>query len=92
MRQEQTFGREMIQSVVTLANDLPWMIGGCMAASGAAAAATGGLGAVAAPVVCGAGAFAAPAVIADSYMRAIESGEVANFKQFLKHFLLLKLL
>jgi len=90
MRQEQTFGREMIQSVVTLANDLPWMIGGCMAASGAAAAATGGLGAVAAPVVCGAGAFAAPAVIVDSYMRAIEAGEVGNFKQFLKHFFTIK--
>ena len=86
MNQEQTFSREIIQSVVTLANDLPWMIGGCFAASGAATAATGGLGAVAAPVVCGAGAFAAPEVIRDSYMRAIESGEVANFKQFLKHF------
>ena len=86
MNQEQTFSREIIQSVVTLANDLPWMIGGCFAASGAATAATGGLGAVAAPVVCGAGAFAAPEVIRDSYMRAIESGEVGNFKQFLKHF------
>ena len=90
MHQEQTFGREVIQSVVTLANDLPWMIGGCFAATGAATAATGGLGAVAAPVVCGAGAFAAPAVIVDSYMRAIEAGEVGNFKQFLKHFFTIK--
>jgi hypothetical protein len=90
MHQEQTFIREIVQSVVTLANDLPWMIGGCFAASGAAAAATGGLGLVAAPVVCGAGAFALPAVIVDSYMRAIESGEVNNFKEFLKHFFTVK--
>ena len=93
MHQEQTFGREVIQSVVTLANDLPWMIGGCFAATGAATAATGGLGAVAAPVVCGAGAFAAPEVIRDSYMRAIDgekSGEVSNIKQFLKHFFTVK--
>ena len=86
MHQEQTFGREIVQSVVTLANDMPWMIGGCFAANAGAAAMTGGASAVAAPVVCGAGAFALPEIIRDSYMRAIQSGEVGDFTQFLKHF------
>ena len=86
MHQEQTFSREIIQSVVTLANDLPWMIGGCFAANAGAAAVTGGTSAVASPVICGAGAFALPEIIRDSYMRAIQSGEVGDFTQFLKHF------
>jgi hypothetical protein len=93
MWQEQSFGREIASGFVTIANDFPWMVAGCVGANVAASgiyAASGGTGLVASPIVCGAGAFALPEVIRDSYMRAIDAGEVDNFNDFLKHFFTLK--
>ena len=87
MYQEQTFSKEVIQSAVTLVNDLPWMAAGCFAAAGATIATTGPMGGIAAPVVCGAGGFAIPEALRDSYMRAIDSGEVNDFNEFLEHFM-----
>lgn len=84
--QEQSFSKEVIQGFVTLVNDLPWMAAGCFAATGA----TGGAGGIGAPVVCGAGGFALPEVMRDSYMRAIDAGEVNDIKGFLDHFMDLK--
>ena len=69
------------------------MVAGCVGANVAASGvylASGGTGLVASPIVCGAGAFALPEVIRDSYMRAIDAGEVDNFNDFLKHFFTLK--
>ena len=90
MYQEQTFSKEVIQSAVTLVNDLPWMAAGCFAAAGATIATTGPMGGIAAPVVCGAGGFAIPEALRDSYMRAIDSGEVNDFNEFLEHFMDIK--
>ena len=83
MYQEQSFSKEIIQSAVTLVNDLPWMGAGCFAAGGTVVAGTAGFGIPAAPVVCGAGGFALPETVRDVYMRAIESGEAHDIKQFL---------
>jgi len=93
MWQEQSFGREIVAGFVTIANDFPWMVAGCVGANVAASGvylASGGTGLVASPIVCGAGAFALPEIIRDSYMRAIDAGEVDNFNDFLKHFFTLK--
>lgn len=86
MYQEQSFSKEIIQGAVTLVNDLPFMAAGCFAASGVTTAATGGVGAIATPVVCGAGGFALPEVLRDSYMRAIDAGEVNDIKGWFEHF------
>jgi hypothetical protein len=86
MYQNQSFGKEVAQGVVTLVNDLPWMAAGCFAATGA----TGGAGGIGAPVVCGAGGFALPEVMRDSYMRAINAGEVNNIKGWFDHFMDMK--
>jgi len=83
MYQEQSFSKEIISSAVTLVNDLPWMGAGCFAAGGTVVAGTLGAGIPAAPVVCGAGGFALPEVMRDVYMRAIESGEAHDIKEFL---------
>ena len=83
MYQEQSFDKEIISSAVTLVNDLPWMGAGCFAAGGTVVAGTLGAGIPAAPVVCGAGGFALPEVMRDVYIRAIESGEAHNVKEFL---------
>ena len=82
MYQEQSFGKEVIQGFVTLVNDLPWMAAGCFAATGA----TGGAGGIGTPVVCGAGGFALPEVMRDSYMRAIDAGEINDIKGWFQHF------
>ena len=93
MWQEQSFGKEIASGFVTIANDFPWMVAGCVGANVVASGvylASGGTGLVASPIVCGAGAFALPEVIRDSYMRAIDAGEVNDFDEFLKHFFTLK--
>ena len=86
MWNEQSFSRSIVQDFVTLANDLPWMAFGCIAANIATGTSTGGTSGIAAPVICGAGMFAAPDVIRSAYMDAIAAGEVDNGSAFMKHF------
>ena len=87
MYQEQSFAKEVIQSVVTVVNDLPFMAAGCFAASGGAVASSGGMAIPAVPVVCGAGGFALPEVLRSAYMRAIEDNFSGTFSEFLSSYM-----
>lgn len=86
MHQAQNFPQELIQSAVTLVNDLPMMglgfVGGLGIGAGTTAV-TGGAAAPATPFIAMGTAFGLPETVRDVYMRAIMNGEVNNFDELL---------
>lgn len=70
----------------SLAGDIPAMVAGAMGGGAAGAAAGSAIPvvgtAVGSAVGSGAGAFAAPTFIRESYMQALEKGEVKDFSDF----------
>lgn len=91
MHETQNFAQDIVQSVVTLANDTPWMITGFVGGSGGTIAVTTATGqlwaAPAAPFVGMGTAFALPEALRDVYLRAILNDEVNDFDEFLDEFL-----
>jgi len=86
MHQAQNFPQEIVQSAVTLVNDLPVMglgfVGGLGIGAGTTAA-TGGAAAPATPFIAMGTAFGLPETIRDVYMRAMMNGEVNDFDELL---------
>ena len=85
MYQNQTFGKDIIQSAITLVNDMPYMIAGCFTAGGLTAAT--GWAAPAAPVVCMGAAFALPEVLRHSFMEGMMDGRTNDLREWIDHFI-----
>ena len=87
MHETQNFAQDIVQSVIMLANDTPWMIAGFGGGTLATVKLSGLTGqlwlAPAAPFVGMGTAFALPETLRDVYIRAIMNDEVNNFDEFL---------
>jgi len=86
MHQTQNFAQDVVQSAVTLVNDLPAMGLGFVGGLGEGAVLTGltgGYAAPATPFLAMGNAFGLPETIRDVYVRAMMNGEVNDFDQLL---------